>query len=227
MSPSSKKINVYLEMGKKRTFAGAVGWPGWCRSGRDVESVLAALLEYGPRYARVLRPAKLSFHAPKDISSFKVVERLKGGATTDFGAPEKALSADKKPIKDADLRRLEAILKASWRAFDSAVKKAKGRKLSKGPRGGGRELDGIVQHLIDSSLGYLGALGWKVNFDKDRGQDLKQIRASTLEALKAAAAGQISRRGPRGGVRWTAGYFVRRETWHVLDHAWEIEDRIL
>src|SRR5688572_11551173 len=137
MARASKKINIYLEIGKKRTFAGAVDWPGWCRSGRDAESALTALLEYGPRYAQVLRPFKLSFHAPKDISSFKIVERLKGGATTDFGAPEKALSGDKKPVNTADLQKLEAILKASWRAFDSAVKKAKGRKLSKGPRGGG------------------------------------------------------------------------------------------
>jgi len=24
---------------------------------------------------------------------------------------------------------------------------------------------------------------------------------------------------------WSARYFLRRATWHVLDHVWEIEDR--
>jgi hypothetical protein len=28
-------------------------------------------------------------------------------------------------------------------------------------------------------------------------------------------------------VIWPPRYFVRRVAWHVLDHAWEIEDRIL
>ena len=50
-----KKINVYLETGEKKTFAGAIDWPGWCRSGGDEESALQALFEYGARYARVVR----------------------------------------------------------------------------------------------------------------------------------------------------------------------------
>jgi len=39
---------VYLESGSRRTFAGAIDWPGWCRSGRDEASALEALLSYGP-----------------------------------------------------------------------------------------------------------------------------------------------------------------------------------
>ena len=65
-----KKIKVYLEIGKKKTFAGAVDWPGWCRSGRDEESALQALFEYGPRYKRILRPARLAFQPPTGVSSF-------------------------------------------------------------------------------------------------------------------------------------------------------------
>ena len=33
--------------------------------------------------------------------------------------------------------------------------------------------------------------------------------------------------GPRGGSIWTPRYYVRRSTWHTLDHTWEIEDRIV
>ena len=61
MARSSSKIDIYLEIGKKRTFAGAIDWPGWCRSGSDEESALQALFDYGPRYARVLRSSQLGF----------------------------------------------------------------------------------------------------------------------------------------------------------------------
>jgi hypothetical protein len=46
-----------------------------------------------------------------------------------------------------------------------------------------------------------------------------------LEGLEHAVTDGIPARGPRGGKRWSAPYFVRRAAWHVLDHAWEIEDR--
>src|SRR3970282_1620560 len=55
MAQSSHKIAVYLEIGKKRTFAGVIDWPGWCRSGRDEQAALHALFDYGRRYAHVLR----------------------------------------------------------------------------------------------------------------------------------------------------------------------------
>jgi hypothetical protein len=53
----------------------------------------------------------------------------------------------------------------------------------------------------------------------------KDARAAILEGLAASAAGKLPAKGPRGGSRWTARYFVRRVAWHALDHAWEIEDR--
>ena len=57
------------------------------------------------------------------------------------------------------------------------------------------------------------------------GQLVVPLRA-VLEALGAAARGEVPPRGPRGGVRWAPRYFVRRVVWHVLDHARELEDRL-
>ena len=57
-------FSVYLEVGKKRTFAGAVDWPGWCRSGRSDEDAIAALLASAPRYAQVLAAAQTFFAIP-------------------------------------------------------------------------------------------------------------------------------------------------------------------
>ena len=229
MARSSRKTQVYLEVGKRRTFAGAIDWPGWCRSGRDEESSLRALADYGPRYARALRPARLGFEAPADVASLAVAERLQGNATTDFGAPDASPADDAKPVETGDLQRIRAILKACWRTLDAAADAASGKALRKGPRGGGRDLDAILEHVQGADAGYLNGLGWKFKEDTrdDLDKRMERTREAILTALKSAVAGRIPRRGPRGGVRWTARYFVRRLAWHTLDHAWEIEDRVL
>lgn len=224
----TKPIDVYLETGNKRVFAGAIDWPGWCRSGQDEESALQALVDYGPRYARILRVTQLGFKSPTEPSAFSVVERLEGNATTDFGAPARAPTVDKQPVNDKELQHFESILKACWKAFDAAIKSAKGKELRKGPRGGGRELEGVVQHVFEADGGYLSSLGWKVkqNDVADLTQAVKRGRKEILEGLTASAHGEIPARGPRGGIRWTPRYYVRRAAWHVVDHIWEIEDRI-
>ena len=229
MARSSHKMDVYLEIGKKRTFAGAIDWPGWCRSGRDEAAALRALFDYGPRYARVLRAARLGFQAPADTAAFAVIERLQGNATTDFGAPDVAPSSDRRPVDDAELRRFETLLKACWRMFDATTSAATGKEFRQGPRGGGRDLERIVQHVLGADEGYLGRLGGKVEMDEadEPGRKLSQARKAMLDALASAVRGEMSPRGPRGGVRWTPRYFVRRVAWHVLDHTWEIEDRVL
>jgi hypothetical protein len=223
---ASGKVDIYLEVGAKRTFAGAIEWPGWCRRGADPDEAVEALANAAQRYGRALRGTRLGFKPPPG-SSLEVVERLKGDATTDFGAPGAAPSADRAPVRAADLRRFETILRATWRAFDRAVEAGSGKRLRKGPRGGGRSLDGIVDHLIGADHGYLGALGWKQKWEKspNRERALAEARQAILDGLASSAAGEIPRRGPRGGTRWSSRYFVRRVAWHAIDHAWEIEDR--
>jgi hypothetical protein len=55
---------------------------------------------------------------------------------------------------------------------------------------------------------------------------MARVRKEILDALIQATGTKTVRRGPRGGVRWPPRYYVRRAAWHVLDHAWEIEDRM-
>jgi hypothetical protein len=157
-----------------------------------------------------------------------VVERLKGNATTDFGAPGAIPGKDGRPFGGSDLQRFQAILKACWLALDEAVQAATGKELRKGPRGGGRDLEKILQHVLGADQGYLSKLGGKL--EKSQADDLRgeiiRTRQAILEGLSLAAVGGISAQGPRGGTRWSPRYFVRRSAWHVLDHAWEIEDRI-
>jgi hypothetical protein len=228
MDKSMKKIDVFLEAGKKKTFAGAIEWPGWCRSGHDEESALESLCNYAPRYSTALGPSQLFFQPPADAVAFVVVERIEGDTSTDFGVPRKFLSSDARPVDEVELHRFQELLKSFWQSFDAATSTAAGKELRKGPRGGGRDLDDITRHIRDADAAYLEQVGWKFEpVDKsDPDLEIRRIRQTILDALTAAAYGEIPARGPRGGIRWTPRYFVRRVAWHVVDHAWEIEDRI-
>jgi hypothetical protein len=229
MAGRTSKIDVYLEIGKKKTFATAMEWPGWSRSGRDEPDALQTLWDYGPRYARALHGTGLGFQAPAGPAALAVAERLEGNATTDFGAPGLAPAADTRAVDDTELQRLREVLEACWRAFDAARAAAAGKALRMGPRGGGRDVDAMVRHVQGAEAGYLGKLSWKLKTDPGAGLDalLRETRQAVLAALTSAVQNGLPERGPRGGTYWTPRQFVRRVAWHALDHAWELEDRIL
>jgi hypothetical protein len=221
------QIDVYLELGSKRVFAGALDWPGWCRSGTDEESAMQALIDYGSRYSSALGRAKQGFVPPKSVSDLKVVERLKGGSTTDFGAPGSKPAFDQSDVDDAELKRLIQIMKACWAKFDRATKAAEGKSLRTGPRGGGRDLKKMRQHVLEGEGGYLGVLGGKPKVEaKDQVGQLVEMHELFIATLKGRVSGEIPAKGARGGKRWPPRYAVRRAAWHVLDHLWELEDRV-
>jgi len=187
------RYEVTVERGAKRVFAGANAWPGWCRSGRTEEGALEALLTYGPRYAKAMGRRRLGYVPPTDVGRFRVVERLTGNATTNFGAPGVAPRSDDRPVDEEEARRLAVIMRACWSALDRAAAAA------------------------DAEVAYLAKLGARPSAD--------DARATTLAVFASRARGEPPERTPRSGVLWTPRYFMRRAAWHVLDHAWEIEDR--
>ena len=89
-------------------------------------------------------------------------------------------------------------------------------------------MGGIIQHVLGSDAGHLAQVGWKLQAGDEANvsQQLDRTRQAILSALASAARGEMAARGPRGGIRWTPRYFVRRVALHVLDHMWEIEDRL-
>ena len=226
--PRPEPLAVYTERGAKRAFAGGVEWPGWCRGGRDEDDALEALIAYAPRYAKALRGMKPPFVAPSGVAELRVLERLKGDATTDFGAPSIAPAADGRPVDGSELRRLTAFLKAGWTALDAAAFLAEGIELRKGPRGGGRDLARILEHVAAAEAGYVRHLAAKAPSTEGAGTDpsiVAALRDVVLEAVTRAVQEGLPASGPRGGKLWLPRYFVRRTVWHALDHAWEIEDR--
>jgi hypothetical protein len=222
-------VKVFIEIGKKKIFAGVIDWPGWCRSGRDEKTAVQALINSGPRYARVLHDRGIEIQIPRAASDFTVIERHEGNATTDFGAPAVILDADRAPMDRVELERLETILQACWQAFDSAVERATGRELRKGPRGGGRDLGMVLEHVLEADQVYLPRLAWKQKREdgKNALEELGRMRQEILNALEVAANGGLPGQGPHGGSIWPPRYFIRRVAWHVIDHAWEIDDRIV
>jgi hypothetical protein len=222
-------VQIYLETTPKRTFANALDWHGWSRSGRDETSAIDTLLTTAPRYARILQVASVPSTPPVAPGDFTIVERVPGDSTTAFGAPNVPPSADFKPIDAAELARLHALLEAYWQAFDAAAESAQGKELRKGPRGGGRDLDKIVDHVNGANHAYISQLAWQ--WDKPKTDDpyamLAATRQAVADALTAAAHGQTPNQRPRGGPVWSPRYFVRRVGWHVVDHTWEIEDRLV
>jgi hypothetical protein len=228
MPKTSKTIPVALEIGQKRIFAVALDWPGWARSGREEQSALASLLAYAPRYAQAIERAKLDFRTPQRMDEFDVIERMPGNATTDFGAPDGVPSIDLAPVDAETLARFQAILAASWQALRRTHDSAIGKVLRKGPRGGGRELTGVVGHVVDAHASYLRNINYRAKRDEadDISTVLEKMQDATQEALSIAVTEGLPAHGPRGGKFWPVRYFVRRAAWHILDHVWEIEDRL-
>src|SRR6266542_4855375 len=228
MPTRSPKIAVYLEIGKQRTFAGAIDWPGWCRRAKGEEDALQALVAYAPRYARALERSGVTAPPPPKRATLNVVERLEGNAGTDFGAPSISPSGDQEAFERDTAVRLRPILEASWDAFDQAVDAPGVATLRTGPRGGGRQVDAMVEHVLGAEQAYLSKLGggYPKRNEADIWDAMRGTRHVLLDTLALLARGEPAPRTPRSGRLWTPRYAVRRSAWHALDHAWEIEDRM-
>ncbi len=198
---------VYLEVGAKKVFACSLDWPGWCRAAKGEDDALEALARYEERYRPVAEAAGVRF--PKSVAEeLDVVERVQGNATTDFGAPGMPAGADLTPLTKAQAVRLAALVDGAWTVFDR-VAKAAPAELRKGPRGGGRDRDKMVAHVVEAEGSYFGMVG------------VKDGRDAFLEALRAARQPQVELKKKS----WPWRYAARRVAWHALDHAWEMEDR--
>ena len=222
-------IRIFVESGKKKVFAGAIDWPGWVRWGNTEESAIESLRAYGKRYAQVLAKAKLDVWGIDGTPDFQVVERWDGNSTTDFGASAMILDVDKEPMSADEFQMSKQIMAASWRVFDEALARAAGKELRKGPRGGGRDQDKIIEHVLMADQQYLRKLAYKHKMETENFAEieLERMRESLISALEVAERGELPEKGPRGGLIWPPRFFVRRVVWHILDHTWEIEDRII
>jgi hypothetical protein len=215
----TRDLAVALERGRSRVFVVAIDWPGWARSVSarvGDEGAIDALMSYHQRYAEVAARAGAAF--PSSAVVPRVVEAVVGTATTDFGAPDVVLDVDHPVLTAAgrrDLARQIALLEAAWALLDEIVDGAP-EELAKGPRGGGRDTSEVVGHVIEAERAYARKVG--VRHPPFAARDLAAraaMRADLVAALRTDAV----------RVSWPARYALRRTAWHVLDHAWEIQDK--
>jgi hypothetical protein len=209
---------VCLESGPRRTFASALDWPGWCRSGRGDDAALEALRAAAPRYAPVAAEAGVPFRAEGVV--LEVVERLPGTVMTDFGVPGSVAARETEALTEEEAARMACLVAASWTVLDRVVAGAP-PVLRKGPRGGGRDRDAVFAHVVGAEALYVRKLGASIPAPApgDTAAVLA-LRRAIVSALAAATDGRPVT--PKG---WPPRYAARRIAWHVLDHAWEIEDR--
>ena len=212
----SDPVEVVVEATPKRAFATAIEWPGLSRSGRTEEMALAALSDALGRYAAVALEAGESF----ETGPLDVVERTTGDTSTDFGVPSAITGRDRRPVGASEAARLARLVEAAWTVFDR-VAVAAPAELRKGPRGGGRDRDKIVEHVDGADHAYAQVMGIKVAApDRADLATVGAMRAAMLETLRQPSDGS-----PIAGRKWPPRYAARRIAWHALDHAWEIEDR--
>jgi hypothetical protein len=213
---SPARIRVGLETSRLKSFASALDWPGWSRPGKTPEAAVDALLSYAPRYAVVAARAGLPLAT--DGLDAEVVEQLDGDATTAFGAPSITFTADRAPSDAAEAKRIAALVRAGWTAFDETAASAPA-ELRKGPRGGGRDTARMIEHVVGAEQGYATRLGVRVRMPDPSDAD-------AVAALRAAILAPLGRPSDGSPIdRWTQRYAARRIAWHAIDHAWEIEDR--
>ena len=216
-------VRVMFEQGKKkRIVASAFDWPGWDRSAKFGADPLAVLETYRSRYAPVAALAGFAdeFAAAGEL---EVVERLEGTGTTDFyGVSARTAAPEYEQMSPAECERKIALLQACWAYFDLVASRVS-PELQLGPRGGGRDRATIVRHANGAEI-YEHAK--KVGVDVPL--EVRNDRDALLAYRDAYAAG-IRDYNARGAPArtWTVQFTIRRSAYHMLDHAWEMEDRDL
>jgi hypothetical protein len=214
-------LRVILEIGKKRrVVAGAMDWPGLDRWGTSEEDALEKLASYVPRYADVAKRAGMAraFAQARDLD---VIERVPGSSSTDFWGIAHVPSGIEREILSApDLERRLDLLQATWACFDDVVARITD-ELRPGPRSAGRSHDQIVRHV----------------YFNEPEQFSRKVEVRTPTEVVLTPGGLAThRREYLDAIRdynangkpartWPIQFLVRRTAHHVMDHAWEMEDR--
>jgi hypothetical protein len=214
-------LRVILEIGKKRrVVAAAMDWPGLDRWGTSEENALEKLLSYVPRYAGVAERAGLSrgFQRSREVD---VVERVPGSSSTDFwGVAHVPSGIEREVLSRKDLERRLDVLQACWAYFDDTARRVS-KVLRPGPRSAGRTREQIIRHVYYNEPEQFSK---KVEVRTPIEQvatprGLAKHREAYLDGIRAYnAEGKPAR-------SWPIQFLIRRTANHVMDHAWEMEDR--
>jgi hypothetical protein len=218
-------VRTVLERGPKgkKAVAFALDWPGWSRGAKTPELALETLASYRERYRPITVGAVMAdeFDATGPLD---VVENRVGTGSTDFwGISFSPSGLEHEPMDDTEIDRKIGLLRACWRFFDAVAARVSA-DMRKGPRGGGRDRDQIMRHTIRTERElFAKRLGLRV---PEGGpltpKNLRDFRESYVAAMRAYNAGDGRRMRS-----WNLPFLIRHSAYHVMDHAWEMEDKDL
>ena len=190
--------------------------------GKSKPDALAVFERYRHRYAPVAELAGFAGEF-REAGSIEVIEHVVGGGMTDFyGLSQRSATEEQAGIPDSTCERHIALLRACWAYFDDVAQRVS-PELRKGPRGGGRDRDLIIRHARVVEAGEFAVkLGLKTPLDPIRtGEGVAAYRDAYCAAVRAhQARGEPAR-------TWSLAYLLRHSAYHMLDHAWEMQDRDL
>src|SRR5215469_12664873 len=218
-------VRTVLQRGPKgkKAVAFAIDWPGWSRGASTPELALSTFESYRERY----RPIAVAAGMAKEFDAgnrVKIIEDHVGTGSTDFwGISFAPSSSEQDPMDDTEFDRKVALLRACWACFDDVAARVSA-EMRKGPRGGGRERDKIIRHTIRvESEDFAKRVGLRIPEGGALTADgLVAYRESYVAAMRAYNRGEGKRM-----QSWTLPFLIRHSAFHVLDHAWEMEDKDL
>jgi hypothetical protein len=219
-------VRAVVEHGTKdkKSVAFSLDWPGWSRGAKSAELALETLESYRDRYRPIAELAGMTREFD-GAGPLEVVEDRVGTGSTDFWAISFSPSATEQgPMGEAELERKLTLLRASWAFFDGVAARVS-PEMRAGPRGGGRDRDRIINHVIRvESEDFAKQVGLRIleNAALAPGA-LGPYREDYVAAMRAYNAGAVERRMRR----WTLPFLIRHSAFHTLDHAWEMEDKDL
>jgi hypothetical protein len=217
---------VMLEIGPKgkKVVAVAPDWPGLARGAATEEGAAEQLLAYRPRYAPVAQLAGMEAEFAAS-TTLDVVERYPGTGSTDFWGISFAFSSiDRQEMPREELERGLTLMRACWTFFDD-VRSRVSAEMQRGPRGGGRDRDRIVRHVVGTERGWAKMLGLpRPDGALESDEGLEAHRDAYCAAIRTHHA-EGKTVGPV--ARWPLRYLIRHTAFHTLDHAWEMEDKDL
>jgi hypothetical protein len=219
-------VRTIVERGPKgkKSVAFALDWPGWSRGAKTPELALETLEAYRDRYRPVVVPTDLGdeFAAAGPLD---VIEDRVGTGSTDFwGISFSSCSLEQGPMSDEEFDRRVEVLRACWAFFDGVAARVSA-EMRKGPRGGGRDRDRIISHTIrNESEEFAKRVGLRTPpYAALTPEGLRDHREAYVAAMRAAQRDGM----PRARSSWTLPFLIRHSAYHVLDHAWEMEDKDL
>ena len=219
-------VRVVIERGPKgkKAVAFALDWPGWERGAKTADDALASFEAYRERYRPIAIAAGLGDEFDAAGPPEVVEERIGPGSTDFWGISFAPCSFEADPIDPAELERRITILRACWAYFDAVAARVS-PEMRKGVRGGGRDWDRIVSHVIRvESEDFARRVGLLIPEGGAVPPDARAAyREAYVKAVRSYARGEAARRMQN----WTLPFLLRHSAYHTMDHAWEMEDRDL